>query len=535
MNKPSDKYSINNTDYKVGQDNIQKWGFDVHNAVFGISAGLVTIFLVALLAVEPALAKETLDAVKWSIVKNFDVFFMLTLNAFVLFCVFLVISPYGKIKIGGEKAISEYSNLSWLSMMFAAGMGIALLFWGIAEPAAFYTDWYGTPLHVEANTPEAAKVALGASIYHWGFHGWGLYALVGLSMAFFAFNKGLPLSMRSMFYPLLGDKTWGWAGHIIDILAVLATLFGLATSLAVGAQQAASGLSYVFGIDNGTSTQLLVIAFVTAIAIYSVSRGMHGGVKILSNLNLVLALAVFVFVVAVTFSTTLKYIPIIALGYLENFIPLSNPFGRTDEAWMHGWTVFYWAWWVSWSPCVGMFIARISKGRTVREFILGVMLIPTFITMLWMAAFGGNAIEQIANEVGELGKNGLSDISLALFYAYDAMPMSTTLSVLSIVLIMMFFVTSSDSASLVIDSITSGGKVDAPIPQRIFWATTEGSIAAVLLWVGGKEAILALQAATVSTGLPFTFILIMMCVSLAKGLHSEMKINQYNALKTTSA
>jgi len=528
MNRPSDKYSINNTDYEVGQDNIQKWGFDIHSPVFGISAGLVAVFLIALLSVEPAMAKATLDAVKWSIIKNFDLLFMWAINFFLIFSLILIVSPYGKIRLGGEKATSEYSNLSWLSMMFAAGMGIALLFWGLAEPAAFYSDWYGTPLNVPPNTPEAAKVALGTSIFHWGFHGWSMYGLVGLSMAFFAFNKGLPLSMRSMFYPLFGDRTWGWCGHIIDILAVLATLFGMATSLGLGAQQAASGLAYVFGIDNGINTQLMIITFITALAVGSVVRGMHGGVKVLSNFNLLLAFALFVFVVAVTFSTTLKYIPVIVLGYIENIIPLSNPHGRADEAFMHGWTVFYWAWWISWSPCVGMFIARISRGRTVREFMLCVMIVPTLITLLWMAAFGGNAIEQMAMGVGELGKNGLTDISLALFYAYDMMPMSTALSILSIFLIMVFFVTSSDSASLVIDSITSGGKIDAPVPQRIFWATTEGAIAAVLLWIGGKEAIQALQAGAVSTALPFTIILIMMCVSLVKGLHSEMKINQYN-------
>jgi len=241
-----------------------------------------------------------------------------------------------------------------------------------------------------------------------------------------------------------------------------------------------------------------------------------------------MAFSLLLFVIVVTFTITWKYLPITIMGYIENIIPLSNPHGRADEAWMHGWTIFYWSWWISWSPCVGMFIARISRGRTVKEFLLGVLLIPTIITLFWMATFGGNAIDQIANQLGELGKNGLQDITLSLFYAYDVMPMSSALSVLSILLIMVFFITSSDSASLVIDSITSGGKIDAPIPQRIFWASTEGAIAGVLLWIGGKETIQALQAGTVSTGLPFTIILLVMCISLTMGLNSELKMKQYN-------
>ncbi|MCL1045025.1 BCCT family transporter [Shewanella electrodiphila] len=531
MSQPDDKYSINNTDYEVGQDNIQKWGFDIHNPVFGISAGLIAVFLIALLAVEPSTAKEVLDGAKWKIINNFDVVFMWSANFFLIFCIVLIISPFRKIRLGGNDAVPEYSIFSWMAMLFAAGMGIGLMFWGLAEPAAHYTGWFETPGGVEPFTEEAIKASLGATMFHWGLHPWAIYAVVALSMAFFAFNKGLPLSMRSAFYPILGDRTWGWFGHIIDILAVLATLFGLATSLGLGAQQAASGISHVFGISNGISTQLIIVAFVTSLAILSVVRGMHGGVKVLSNINLLAAFALLLFIIIMTFSVTLTYLPITIMGYIENIIPLSNPHGREDEAWMHGWTVFYWAWWISWSPCVGMFIARISRGRTVKEFLLGVLLIPTAITIFWMATFGGNAIDQIINQVGELGANGLTDITLALFQAYDVMPMSSIISVLSIVLIMVFFITSSDSASLVIDSITSGGKIDAPIPQRIFWATTEGAIAAVLLYVGGTQAIQALQAGTISTGLPFTIILLTMCVSLTMGLKSEMDINRKNYAK----
>ncbi len=534
MTKGIDKYSIDNTDYTVGQDNVQKWGFDVHNPVFGTSATLIALFLIATLAVDPATAKSTLDSIKWQIIGNFDTLFMWSGNIFLIFCIGLIFSPFGKIRIGGASAKTEHSTISWIAMLFAAGMGIGLMFWGVAEPVAYFTGWYETPLGVEAYSEEAKKAALGATMFHWGLHPWAIYAVVALSMAFFAFNKGLPLSIRSVFYPLLGDRTWGWFGHIIDIFAVLATLFGLATSLGLGAQQAASGLSHVFGFDATVYLQLGIILFVTSLAVVSVVRGIDGGVKVLSNINLMAAFALLVVVIIAGIAIFFDSIMVTLSGYVENMLPLSNPHGREDEAWMHGWTVFYWAWWISWSPCVGMFIARVSKGRTIRQFLTAVILIPTLITLIWMSAFGGMAIDQVINQVGHLGQNGLTDITLSLFYAYEAMPMSSVLSFLSIILIMVFFITSSDSASLVIDSITAGGKIDAPVPQRIFWASTEGAIAAALLWIGGTEAIEALQAGTISTGLPFTIILLIMCISLVLGLRTELAHNQQDYLKAHS-
>lgn len=490
--------------------------------MFGISAGLIIVFIAALLIADSSTAKAVLDGAKWSIIDQFDSLFMWAGNVFILFCIALVLSPYGKIRIGGADAKAEYSNLSWIAMLFAAGVGIGLMFYGVAEPAAYYTGWYETPLGVEPFTDDAKRAALGASVFHWGFHAWAIYAVVALSLAFFAFNKGLPLSIRSAFYPILGDRAWGWMGHIIDILAVLATLFGLATSLGIGAKQAASGLSHVFGFAATVQVELAIVVFVTALAIVSVIRGIHGGVKVLSNINLAAAFALLVFMIIAGASIFFDSLQATIVGYAENILPLSNPYGREDETWMHGWTVFYWAWWISWSPCVGMFIARVSKGRTVREFLTAVILVPTVITVFWMAAFGGMAIDQLANKVGVLGQNGLDDITLALFQTFDAMPWGSLLSLLSVALIMVFFITSSDSASLVIDSITSGGKVNAPVPQRIFWATTEGAIAGTLLWVGGTETIEALQAGTISTGLPFTIILLLMCVTLLMGLRTEL-------------
>ncbi|WP_342651912.1 BCCT family transporter [Vibrio metschnikovii] len=523
MTKGIDKYSIDSTDYTVGQDNVQKWGFDVHNPVFGISAGLIGLFLLATLLVDADTAKNALDGVKWKIIGSFDWLFIWSGNLFVIFCLALVVSPFGKIRLGGKDAVADYSVISWLSMLFAAGMGIGLMFWSVAEPVAYFTGWYETPLGVEAGTPEAAKLALGATMYHWGLHPWAIYAVVALSLAFFCYNKGLPLSIRSIFYPILGDKTWGWPGHLVDILAVLATLFGLATSLGLGAQQAASGIHHVFGLDAGIGLQIIVILVVTALATISVIRGIDGGVKVISNINMIVALLLVALVALIGYAVTFASIPTTLMSYIENIIPLSNPHGREDEAWFQGWTVFYWAWWISWSPFVGMFIARVSKGRTVREFITAVLLIPTAVTVIWMSVFGGLAIEQVIGGVGELGQKGLTDVSLAMFQMFDVLPLGTLLSIIAVVLVLVFFITSSDSGSLVIDSITSGGKMDAPVLQRIFWAIMEGAIAIALLWIGGAQAVQALQAGAISTALPFTFVLLLMCVSLVMGMRTELK------------
>ena len=525
MTKLNKKYSIHNTDYSVGQDNIQKWGFDIHNPVFAISAGLIFLFLAATLLTDSATAKAALDGLKWDIIGTFDSLFIWSGNFFVLFCLALIISPYGKIRIGGKDAKPDHSTISWLAMLFAAGMGIGLMFWSVAEPVAYLTGWYKTPLGVEANTAEAARIAMGATMYHWGLHPWAIYGVVALSLAYFSYNKGLPLSIRSSFYPILGERTWGWSGHVIDILAVLATLFGLATSLGLGAKQAASGINHIFGTEGGIGLQIGIIVGVTGVAVLSVIRGLEGGVKLISNINMVIAFVLLVVVASVGFAVVVGNLPTTVAAYLENIIPLSNPHGREDEAWFQGWTVFYWAWWISWSPFVGMFIARISSGRTVREFMIAVLLVPTFITLIWMSIYGGIAIDQVMNGIGALGTEGLTDVSLAMFQMFDQLPMSTLLSVVAVLLVLIFFVTSSDSGSLVIDSITAGGKIDAPVPQRIFWATLEGAIASVLLWVGGTEAIQALQAGAISTGLPFTIVLLLMCVSLIMGFRTEKDIS----------
>ncbi|GAL37617.1 high-affinity choline uptake protein BetT [Vibrio maritimus] len=403
MSFKSQKYSIDSTDYQVGQDNITKWGMDVHNTVFTASAGLSILFIVTLLVLSPADAKAAIDAVKAVVLSKFDFVFMWGANILLIFAVLIAFSPLGKIRLGGDDATADYSTLSWISMLFAAGMGIGLIFWGVAEPTAFFTNWFGTPLNAEPFTPEGREAALGATVFHWGLHAWAIYGMTALSLAYFVYNKGLPLSMRSVFYPLLGDRVWGRIGDVIDVMAVLVILFGLATSLGLGGSQAASGISHVFGLENSLMLQIAIILTIMGLAIVSVVRGMDGGVKVLSNLNMIIAFVFLGFMGVLNFTTVFDSLTTSLVGYVKNIIPLSQSAGREDTTWLHGWTVFYWAWWVAYAPFFGMFVARISKGRTIREFLFCVLIIPTLVTTAWMSFFGGIAIQQIIDKVGLLG------------------------------------------------------------------------------------------------------------------------------------
>ncbi|WP_026278612.1 MULTISPECIES: BCCT family transporter [unclassified Thioalkalivibrio] len=511
------------TDHEIGEQNINPLGLDLHNPVFAVSALLILVFVILSLLF-PEQADEGLGATRAWIGETFDWLFLSAGNLFVLFCLALILLPIGSIRIGGQDAKPDFGVLSWFSMLFAAGMGIGLMFWAVAEPVGYFTEWFGTPLGIEGGTEASKHAALGATMYHWGLHPWAIYAVVGLALAFFAFNKGLPLTIRSAFYPIFGERIWGPIGHVIDTLAVLATLFGLATSLGLGAQQAASGLESVFGIEAGLNTQVAIIIGVTVIALLSIMRGIHGGVRVLSNINLTLAAILLLFVALFGgFIAFLSNTGITLSAYAQYMWPLSNPVGRDDQTFYHEWTIFFWAWWISWSPFVGMFIARVSRGRTVRQFVTAVLLVPTAVTVIWMSAFGGTGLDQARDGVGALA-DGISDSSLALFQLLEHLPLTTITSLLAITLVLVFFITSSDSGSLVIDSITSGGKTDAPQSQRLFWATVEGVIAGVLLAVGGAAALQALQAGAVSTGLPFVIVLLFMCVSLMMGLFHELKL-----------
>jgi len=509
------------TDHEVGENNVQLLGMDVHNPVFFGSAILIVLFVVGTL-IAPTDAAILLGGARTWTLEHAHWLFSASIGIILMFCILLAVLPFGRIRLGGTNATPEFSTLSWLTMLFSAGVGIGLMFWGAAEPLAYYTGWAGTPLGVEAGSPEARKLAMSATIFHWGFHPWAVYALIGLALAFFTFNKGLPLTIRSTFYPLLGERVWGWSGHIIDALAVIATLFGLATSLGFGALQAAAGLHFMFGLDPGITTQIGIIVGVTSMAILSVIRGIDRGVKVLSNINIAMAVVLLIFVLL--FGPTmsiLKAVPVNIVDYVTNFVPLSSWFNRSDTEWYQTWTIFYWAWWISWSPFVGMFIARISKGRTIREFLAAVLVMPVGVSVIWFSVFGTTAIEQAQNNVGKLAA-GFTDASLILFQMLEQLPMTQVVSGFAVLLLLIFFITSSDSGSLVIDTITAGGKLHAPVTQRIFWASMEGLVAAILLFGGGNKVLGALQAGAITTALPFTIVLLLCCVSLYRGLRHEL-------------
>ena len=529
---PSGASNLIDTDYVIGQDNIKGkflFNLDVHGKVFSISALAIVLFVVLTLALQSEV-EPLFTAMRGWLTNNLAWFFLGSANIFVLLCLGLIVSPLGKVRLGGKEATADYSYAGWFSMLFAAGMGIGLMFYGVAEPMSHFssalggtsvengvrTDW--APLGAAAGDAQAAaSLSMAATIFHWGLHPWAIYAIVALALALFSFNKGLPLSIRSIFYPLLGERIWGWPGHVIDILAVFATLFGLATSLGLGAQQAAAGLDHLFGISATDTTKVLLVVGITAIALCSVLAGLDKGVKRLSEINMVLAILLLLFIIVVGPTLAILTGFFDNLGsYLVNLPALSNPFGREDANFSQGWTAFYWAWWISWSPFVGMFIARVSRGRTVREFLVAVLLVPSLVSVLWMTAFGGTALGQVVGD----GFTGVQDaaLELKLFVMLGELPLTQISSFVGIILVVVFFVTSSDSGSLVIDTITAGGKVNAPVPQRAFWAILQGVVAISLLLGGG---LVALQAMAVSTGLPFTIVLLVGCVSIVKGLMSE--------------
>ena len=532
--EPGPGIVVTDTDYEVGQDNITPFGLDIHNPVFLISGLSIVAFVLVTLMFQ----QEATDFFGWLrpfLTSTFDWFFLLSANLFVLFCFVLMLTPLGSIRLGGDAARPDYSYMGWFAMLFAAGMGIGLMFFGVSEPMSHFassmggtameggvrTDW--APLGAAAGDPVAARnLGMAATIFHWALHPWAIYAVVALALAFFTYNRGLPLTLRSAFYPIFGDAVWGWTGHIIDTLAVFATLFGLATSLGFGTEQALAGLNYLFGISTGNGAKVILITVITAMALISVLRGLDGGVKVLSEINIGLAALLLAFIIAVG-PTAAIFDTMIGggLAYIKEIVPLSNPFGREDANFSQGWTAFYWAWWISWSPFVGMFIARVSRGRTVREFVFCVIIVPTFVCILWMGAFGGTAISQVVADAAAPVQSAA--LELKLFAMLKDLPLASITSFLGIVLVIVFFVTSSDSGSLVIDTITAGGKTDAPVAQRVFWCSFEGLVAAALLLVGGAQSLNALQAMAVSTGFPFTIVLLVMCVGLTMGLVEEMK------------
>lgn len=520
---------------RPGDRNLTTRGFDFHPEVFLVSGGLILLFvLFTLIFQDPA--ASAFGAIQAFIAGTLGWFLILTVSFFLIFTIYIAFSKLGNVRLGGPDARPEFPTFAWIAMLISAGMGIGLMFWSVAEPIYHFQDPPAMLGTIEPNSAQAAQQAMAITFFHWGLHAWGIYTLVGLSLAFFAFNWGLPLTIRSVFYPLLGERIYGWPGNAIDILAVASTLFGLATSLGLGVQQVNAGLNFLFGLEVSTPIQVGLIAIITGFATASVVSGLGNGVRRLSELNMILAAVLMVFVLLVGPTLFILRSFVENLGFYVASLPIMSFWTETfsGAGWQSGWTVFYWGWWISWSPFVGIFIARISRGRTVRQFILGVLLLPSMLTFLWMSVFGGTALNLELGELsGVISGAVAEDVATALFVMLQQLPLTGITSLLGIVLVVVFFVTSSDSGSLVVDSLTSGGKLESPVPQRVFWSVLEGVVAAALLLGGGLSA---LQTASITTGLPFAVVLLIMCYSIHKGLHYEHAVvNEGQKLLETEA
>jgi choline/glycine/proline betaine transport protein len=494
----------------------ERLGLRVNPQVFFPSTALIfAVLLFATLFTETA--STAFSTVQSTIIDTFGWFYTVSVAIYVLFILGLCFSRYGSVKLGPDDAEPDYSYTAWFAMLFSAGMGIGLLFYGVAEPVLHFTS----PPVGEGGNVEAARKAMEITFFHWGIHAWSIYIVVGLSLAYFAYRHDLPLTLRSALYPLIGDRIYGPIGHVVDTVAVLGTLFGVATSLGFGVTQVNAGLHYLVGIPDALWVQLTLIAGITAFATISVVSGLDAGIRRLSeaNLGFGLFLIVFVFLGGSSIFLLDAFLQNVG-GYLQNIVSMTfQTYAFQDGDWKSSWTLMYWGWWTSWSPFVGMFIARVSRGRTIREFIGGVLLVPTVVTLLWMTIFGESAIQMILGGNGDMITQAVNEsIPTALFAFLDQYPLSALSSGIATLVIITFFITSSDSGSLVIDIITAGGRTDPPVAQRVFWAVTEGTVAAVLLLAGGLSA---LQTASITTALPFTAVLLIMCYGLWKGLRAE--------------
>ncbi|KPJ93942.1 MAG: choline transporter [Gammaproteobacteria bacterium SG8_15] len=499
---------------------------DLNPWVFLTSSSLILFFVVASFMFVDELDSSFSEAQAW-IANQTGWFFVLATNLILAFMFYLAIGRFSGVRLGGQDSKPEFSRIGWFAMLFSAGMGIGLMFYSIAEPMYHLLS---PPHGAEPRTVEAAEDAMKTTFLHWGLHAWGIYSLVGLALAYFSFNRRQPFSIRAVFQPLLGDRVHGGWGHAIDIMATVATLFGVATSLGLGVSQINAGLQHLFAIPENTAVQIVLIVMITFIATLSVVAGLDRGIKRLSEINMIAALVLLIFVVLAGPSI------FILNGFVENLGQYLNDFfylgfwneTYTGGSWQNGWTVFYWGWWIAWSPFVGMFIARISRGRTIREFIAGVLLVPTLLTFFWLSVFGDSALYMELFGAGNMAQAVNDNLARSLFFFFDqlhpvssgAMPamVITAVSLLATLVVITFFVTSSDSGSLVIDMITAGGKANPPVAQRIFWASTEGAVAAALLIGGGLTA---LQTAAIITGLPFAVILVFMVFSLYRALSSD--------------
>lgn len=489
----------------------------VNPPVFFVAAALILAF-VLFGALFPEQAGRTFDALQAGIVRDFGWFYIVAVALFLIFVLFLMMSRYGDVKLGPDESEPEYSYLSWFAMLFSAGMGIGLLFFGVAEPIQHYAK----PPVGEGSTIESARQAMILTFFHWGVHAWAIYIVIGLALAYFAFRRGLPLTLRSGLFPLIGNRIHGPIGHAIDIFAVLGTMFGVATSLGFGVLQVNAGFSYLFGLPVNATVQVVLIAVITGMATLSAGTGLDKGVKRLSELNIILAVVLLVFVLFAGSTVFLLQAFVQNIGaYLGAVVQRTfRMYAYEPNSWLGDWTLFYWGWWISWSPFVGMFIARISRGRTIREFITGVLLVPALFTFLWMTVFGNTAIALDLSGAAPIAKTVADNMPVALFEVMEQLPFSLFASGLVTLLVITFFVTSADSGALVIDMITSGAAPNPPVWQRIFWAICAGVVAAVLLLAGGLKA---LQTAALASALPFAVVMLFICYGLLRALQTETK------------
>jgi choline/glycine/proline betaine transport protein len=504
---------------------------EINPPVFFVSAGLILAF--ALFgALTPELASRVFAEAQALIVADFGWFYIAAVAGFLVFVLFLMFSRYGDVKLGPDDSEPDYSYLSWFAMLFSAGMGIGLIFFGVAEPI----QHYALPPVGEGRTIESARQAMVLTFFHWGLHAWAIYIVVGLALAYFAFRRGLPLTIRSALYPLIGDRIYGPIGHAVDIFAVLGTMFGVATSLGLGVLQVNAGFSYLFGLPSNTLVQLVLILAITGMATLSVVMGLDRGVKRLSELNIILAGLMLAFVLTAGSTVFLLQAFIQNVGtYLSEVVQRTfRLYAYEPNPWLGNWTLFYWGWWIAWSPFVGMFIARISRGRTIRQFVSGVLLVPTLFTFLWMTVFGNTAIAIDLNGTASIANTVANNLPVALFETLEQLPLTVIVSGVATLLIITFFVTSADSGALVIDMITSGAAENPPVWQRVFWAVCAGGVAAVLLAAGGLEA---LQTAAIASALPFAVVMVFICYGLLRALQTEgkevMDLSVASAVSTT--
>jgi len=494
----------------------------VNPSVFIASAlmigGFVSYGLIA-----PDSAAQTFGSLQAFITQYLGWGYLLAVSFFVAFLLWLAASRYGNIRLGQPNDRPQFRFSAWFAMLFSAGMGIGLVFWGVAEPILHYQN----PPTGAAGTPEAARQAMIYSFYHWGLHAWAVYVMLGLSVAYFSYRHGLPLTIRSIFYPLLGDRIYGPIGHVIDVLAVFGTLFGLATSLGFGAMQLNTGLNVLFGLPVSSSWQVGIIASITGLAVISVLSGLDRGLKWLSLFNLALALVFMAFVFIAGPSLFLvRFLLDSVGGYFQQLIGMSLYTGAIEGSeWQKEWTMFYWGWWIAWSPFVGIFIARISKGRTIREFIVGVLGLPTLFVFVWLTVFGGTALHlAMFDPVTDITQAVNQDTTVALYQMLAALPWSQLSSGIATLLIATYFVTSSDSGTFVVDALISRGAKHSPRRQRVIWGITEGAVAATLLIVGGEQALDSLQTGALTAGLPVALILLISSISLLRALRREFDV-----------